>query len=130
MFQIIQHALTLPNDKTKLTLIFSNVSEKDILLKETLDKWAKDHKERFVLLANHCHRDLVLGSERAYSHDRFNIVYTLDKGDENWKGDTGFVTTDLIKKYLAPPTAEGKVKILVCGELISSSHHRAVYSLH
>lgn len=52
MYQIIQHALSLPNDKTKLTLIFSNVSEKDILLKETLDKWAKDHKQRFVL-TNH-----------------------------------------------------------------------------
>lgn len=48
MYQIIQHALTLPTDKTKLTLIFSNVSEKDILMKETLDKWASEHKERSV----------------------------------------------------------------------------------
>lgn len=92
MFQIIQHALTLPNDKTKITLIFSNVSEKDILVKETLDKWAADHK------------------------DRLKVVYALDKGDENWKGETGFVTLDLIKKHLAPPTAEGKVQVLVCGE--------------
>ncbi|KAG8992711.1 NADH-cytochrome b5 reductase [Tulasnella sp. JGI-2019a] len=91
MYQIIQHALSLPNDKTKITLIFSNVSEKDILVKETLDKWAKDHK------------------------DRFKIVYTLDKGDENWKGDTGFITKDMIQKYLAPPTSDNKVKVFVCG---------------
>lgn len=43
------------------------------------------------------------------------VIYAVDKGDENWKGDTGFVTMDMIKKYLAPPTTEGKVQILVCG---------------
>jgi len=91
MYQIIQHALLLPNDKTKLTLIFSNVSEKDILLKETLDKWVSDHK------------------------DRLKVIYAIDKGDENWKGETGHVTREMVKKYLAPPNAEGKVQVLVCG---------------
>lgn len=30
MYQVITHALSLPEDKTKLTLLFANVSEKDI----------------------------------------------------------------------------------------------------
>jgi cytochrome-b5 reductase len=46
MYQVIQHALGLPDDKTKLTFIFSNVSEADILMKETLDSWAAKHPDR------------------------------------------------------------------------------------
>ena len=30
MFQLISHSLSIPEDKTKWTLIFSNVSENDI----------------------------------------------------------------------------------------------------
>ena len=30
MYQVITHALSLPEDKTKFTLLFSNVTEKDI----------------------------------------------------------------------------------------------------
>lgn len=46
MYQILQHALALPADKTKFTLIFANVSEADILLRETFDSWAKKHNDR------------------------------------------------------------------------------------
>lgn len=50
MYQILQHALAIPQDKTKFTLIFANVSEKDILLREKFDEWAKKHQDRYVLL--------------------------------------------------------------------------------
>jgi hypothetical protein len=30
MYQLISHALTIPNDATKWTLVFSNVTEQDI----------------------------------------------------------------------------------------------------
>ena len=46
MYQVIQHALVQPNDKTKLTFIFSNVTEADILMKETLDSWAAKYPDR------------------------------------------------------------------------------------
>ncbi|KAG8904272.1 NADH-cytochrome b5 reductase [Tulasnella sp. 403] len=89
MYQVLHHALALPNDKTKFTLIFSNVSEADILLRETLDAWAAKHK------------------------DRLKVVYALDKGSENWKGEVGYVTASMIKKHIPGPSEN--VQVLVCG---------------
>ena len=37
MLQVIDAIASNPNDKTKVTLIYANVSEKDIILKEKLD---------------------------------------------------------------------------------------------
>lgn len=49
-----QQLLKHPEDKTKITLVFANVSESDILLKNELDDLAK-------------------------KHDRFTVHYVLDK---------------------------------------------------
>ncbi|KAG8910786.1 NADH-cytochrome b5 reductase [Tulasnella sp. 408] len=89
MYQIIQHAMSLPDDKTKITFLFSNVSEADILMRETLDAWAQKHP------------------------DRLKIVYALDKGSDKWDGPTGYVSKEMIQKYLPAPS--DKVQILVCG---------------
>ncbi|KIO33806.1 hypothetical protein M407DRAFT_65103 [Tulasnella calospora MUT 4182] len=89
MYQVIQHALSLPNDKTKITFLFSNVSEADILMRETLDAWAQKHP------------------------DRLKIVYALDKGSDKWTGATGYVSKEMIQKYLPAPS--DKVQILICG---------------
>ncbi|KAG8904924.1 NADH-cytochrome b5 reductase, partial [Tulasnella sp. 417] len=88
MYQVIQHALSLPNDKTKITFLFSNVSEADILMRETLDAWAQKHP------------------------DRLKVVYAVDKGSDKWSGPTGYVTKEMIQKYLPAPS--DKVQILVC----------------
>ncbi len=37
MYQILDYALQDPSNKTRFTLIFANVTEKDILLKEEFD---------------------------------------------------------------------------------------------
>ena len=50
------------SNRTKFTLIFSNVSEKDILLREEFDEWAKKYP------------------------DNLKVVYYVDKGDKDWKG--------------------------------------------
>ena len=62
MRQILEKALSDPNNKTRFTLIYANVSPKDILLKEEFDALKAKHP------------------------DTFNIVYTVDKGDSDWKG--------------------------------------------
>ena len=59
-------------DKTVVDLIFANVTEEDILVREELD-------------------------ELAAKDDRFNVHYMLDKPPENWKGGVGFVTAEVIK---------------------------------
>ncbi|KAI8333597.1 hypothetical protein BC941DRAFT_357815 [Chlamydoabsidia padenii] len=78
------------NKTTKVTLIFGNRTEEDILLKEELDGYAK-----------------------AYP-DRFKVVYALDKTPAAWNGIDGYVTKDDIKEHLPAPTTESSV-IFVCG---------------
>ena len=55
---LVDHALVDKSNRTKFTLIFSNVSEKDILLREEFDHWAKKYP------------------------DNLKVVYYVDKGDK------------------------------------------------
>jgi cytochrome-b5 reductase len=45
--QVADHILDNPADKTKVSLIFANVSEDDILLNKKIDKMAAQHPDRF-----------------------------------------------------------------------------------
>ncbi|KAI0847715.1 ferredoxin reductase-like protein [Daldinia vernicosa] len=75
-------------DRTQVDLIFANVTEQDILLKEDLDALAKEDSG-------------------------FRVHYVLDKPPEGWTGGVGFVTADMVAKWL--PKAAPDVKILLCG---------------
>ncbi|KAI1393546.1 ferredoxin reductase-like protein [Hypoxylon trugodes] len=75
-------------DKTQVDLIFANVSEQDILLKEDLDALAKEDSG-------------------------FRVHYVLDKPPEGWTGGVGYVTADMVTKWLPKPAED--VKILLCG---------------
>ncbi|KAF9108706.1 NADH-cytochrome b5 reductase [Mortierella sp. GBA35] len=90
MIQIISGLLKDNADKTKINLIFANVTPEDIILKDELDGFAK-----------------------AYP-DRFKVTYVVDKAAEGWKGPTGYVTADLIKKHI-PEVTTGNTKVFVCG---------------
>ncbi|TDL19422.1 cytochrome-b5 reductase [Rickenella mellea] len=91
LYQILTHALPKKTNKTKFTLIFANVTEADILLREEFDELKKSYP------------------------DKFNVVYVLDKGTKDWKGETGFVTKEIIKKYVPSPDLHEKVKVFICG---------------
>ncbi|KAF9181180.1 NADH-cytochrome b5 reductase, partial [Haplosporangium sp. Z 27] len=90
MIQIISELLKDKTDKTKINLIFANVTPQDIILKDELDAYAKAHP------------------------DRFKVTYVVDKPVEGWKGPTGYVTAELLKKY-SPEIESGKSKVFVCG---------------
>jgi len=75
-------------DKTEVSLIFANVNEEDILLREDLDKLAKEDP-------------------------LFKIYYVLNNPPAGWTGGVGFVTQDMIKEHLPKPASD--VKILLCG---------------
>ena len=112
MYQILQHALADKSNKTKFTLLFSNVTEKDILLREEFDSLAKKYP------------------------DTFKVVYYLDKGERDWKGvsdsaylryvhsqrsgETRYISKEGIQKYVAGADSGNKVKVFVCGKLFSS----------
>lgn len=62
-------------DTTRVDLIFANVNEEDILLKEDLDKLARED-------------------------DKFRVYYVLNNPPANWTGGVGFVTPEIIKVCL------------------------------
>lgn len=91
MWQLINASLQIPEDKTKWTLVFSNVSEKDILMRDEWDALAKKHA------------------------DRLSVKYVIDKVDQgtDWKGETGYVTPEIIQKSF--PKGSDKTRVFVCG---------------
>ncbi|KAJ1667810.1 NADH-cytochrome b5 reductase [Coemansia sp. RSA 1813] len=88
MYQIIQHILDNPDDTTHVSVLFANVNEDDILLREELDKWAA-------------------------KHENFEVHYVLNNPPEEWNGSVGFVTKDMLQKHMPPPAND--TKILLCG---------------
>jgi len=90
MLQIVRAILKNHSDRTKISLIFANVNEEDILLRSDLEQLAQDEKDRFKLY-------LVLNNPPA----------------EGWKGGVGFVTEEMIKEHCPKPAKD--IKILMCG---------------
>lgn len=92
MLQVIRRVFDdkSTDKKTKIALIFANQTEEDILLKDELDKIAKEHP------------------------DRFKVVYALDNAPENWNGVTGYVTKEVVEAHLPSAKQEDTV-IFVCG---------------
>ena len=91
MFQIMKAIARDPSDKTRVTLLYGNVLEEDILLKQELDDLVKQRP------------------------DQFKITYLLDKPErDDWEGGVGYVTLDLMKESF--PSAEEDVQLLVCQE--------------
>ncbi|EPB82891.1 hypothetical protein HMPREF1544_10362 [Mucor circinelloides 1006PhL] len=74
----------------RVSLIYANQTEEDILLKNELDKIAKEHP------------------------DRFKVVYALDKAPTNWTGVSGFVNKEVIQEHLPSPQEKDSI-IFVCG---------------
>ncbi|KAI0746196.1 hypothetical protein C8Q76DRAFT_809025 [Earliella scabrosa] len=82
-------ALKDPSNKTCFTLIFANLSEKDILMKEEFDTLRKKYPKTL------------------------NVVYTVDKAEPGWQGPTGYENSELVKQHLPPANLGEKAKIFV-----------------
>ncbi|KIL71403.1 hypothetical protein M378DRAFT_114509 [Amanita muscaria Koide BX008] len=91
LYQVVDHALADKSNTTKFKLLFSNVTENDILMREELDALKKKYP------------------------NNFEIVYLVDKPGPNWTGPSGYITSDIIKKHVAPAYLGNKVKVFVCG---------------
>jgi len=90
MYQVARAIFNNPEDKTKVTLVFANVTEEDILLKKEFEHLENTYPQRF----------------RAF--------YVLDKPPKEWVGGSGFITKELLKQVLPEPKTEN-IKIFVCG---------------
>jgi nitrate reductase (NAD(P)H) len=90
VMQIAAEILRHPEDKTQMSLIFACREENDLLMRSTLDQWAKVFP------------------------DKFKVHYILsDSWPEGWKYSTGFVNKELFEKELYP--AGPDVHNLMCG---------------
>jgi cytochrome-b5 reductase len=90
MFQLCRAIFNNPDDTTKVTLVFGNVSEDDILLKNEL-----------AALENQNPR-------------RFRAFYVLDNAPKHWTGAQGYINKDLLKTVLPEPKSDN-IKVFVCG---------------
>jgi cytochrome-b5 reductase len=91
MIQALHAVLGTRGDTTRVTLLYSNKEEKDILLRELLDVWASE-----------------------LSH-RFRIVHTLTRepSDSSWDGKRGRIDRPFLEEHL--PSSKTSVLIFVCG---------------
>lgn len=88
MYQIMTAIAKNPADKTQVNLIYANVNEEDILLREEIDA-----------LAAEC--------------PNIKVHYVLNNPPEAWKGSVGFVTPEIITANTFPVSDD--VKLLLCG---------------
>jgi len=88
MLQVLREILKNKEDKTKVSLIFANISENDILLRDELNSLAAKYKN-------------------------FKVFYTLDTPTPSWPFGKGFVSAEMIKQNL--PSPSDQISIFVCG---------------
>jgi len=89
MFQVARAILENPTDKTKVHLIYANVTYDDILLKEELEGLTTNYPEQF------------------------KIFYVLNQPPEVWDGGVGFVSKEMIQTHCPAPASD--IQILRCG---------------
>lgn len=91
MYQIVKAIAADPTDRTKVTLIYGNQTEEDMLLKAELDRIVASRPEQF------------------------KVHYMLDRPPTTgWTGGIGYVTQEVMEQYLPKATEDG-IQLLVCG---------------
>lgn len=91
MIQALHAILGTEGDTTKVSIIFGNKTEDDILCRELLDKWSRA------------------------SAGRLRVIHVLSESasDGTWQGLTGFITRDIIEKNSAAGSDD--TLVMVCG---------------
>jgi len=88
ILQVITAIITNPEDLTKISLLYANETENDILLKLEID-------------------------EIASKYPGFLVHYTLTNPPSGWEGSKGYITQEMMEKYLPEPAEENN--LFVCG---------------
>lgn len=89
MLQLMRAMVKDPTDKTQVSLLFANRTEKDILLRDELDQLTTEYP------------------------DKFKIWYTLDTCDDDWPYSKGFMNADMVTSHMFPPSSD--TIVLMCG---------------
>jgi cytochrome-b5 reductase len=91
MLQVADEILENPLDTTNISMVFANVSENDVMLKDELDKRVAQYP------------------------DRIKIHYVVDRVEKNstWTGGIGHITLETLREKM--PAPDPTVQIYVCG---------------
>jgi len=89
MYQLIRAICEDTEDNTRISLLYANQTEADILLRKELDDF-----------------------QRQFPH-KFNVWYVLNTAPSGWKYGQGFITKDIIREKLAAASPDTKVHL--CG---------------
>jgi cytochrome-b5 reductase len=90
MLQVIKEILKFEDDNTEVTLLFGNITELDIILKDMIDDLTKQNP-------------------------RFKVYYVLNEPPTEWTQGVGFITKQMIQHHL--PAMGDDMNILMCGPL-------------
>lgn len=88
ILQVLNEVFTHPDDKTKLSLIYANETENDILLKEEID-------------------------EMAEQYPNFEVHFVLRQPKDTWDGSIGLVNEEMMRAYLPEPSDDNR--LFICG---------------
>jgi cytochrome-b5 reductase len=93
MIQALHATLGDAESDTEVVMLYGSRVSSDILGKELVDSWAKDHK------------------------DRFKVVHILsdEPADTDWTGPRGFIDAELIKSNFPDPSAGDDIMFMICG---------------
>lgn len=89
MYQLIRAICEDDKDLTEVSLIYANRTEGDILLREELDRFARNYPKNL------------------------KIWYMLDQPPKDWQFGSGYVTADVISERLPKPADD--TKLMLCG---------------
>lgn len=91
IFQVLRAVMKDREDETRCVVLDGNRVEEDILCRKELDEMAGENEERCELL------------------------YTLTRPGEGWKGLTGRMDRGLFDSKVGAPPEDGQALVLICG---------------
>lgn len=93
IYALLKAILRDPEDRTETWLVYANRREEDIMLREELDKWEKEHPEKL------------------------HVWYVLSgQPPSEWRYSVGYVTEEIVKQHL-PKGDSDATAAFMCGPL-------------
>ncbi|XP_024545152.1 nitrate reductase [NADH] [Selaginella moellendorffii] len=91
VYQVIKAILRDKEDTTRISLVYANRTEEDIMLRAELDSWAESHAAQF----------------------RVWYVLSQPREPSNWKYSVGYITEEVVRDHLARGSDEAAA--FMCG---------------
>eukprot|EP00750_Incisomonas_marina_P017741 INCI2414.1.p1 GENE.INCI2414.1~~INCI2414.1.p1 ORF type:complete len:331 (-),score=61.88 INCI2414.1:50-1042(-) len=122
MYQLLRTIWGNPKDTTKVTLLFSNSREKDIVLRDELEQLEHQRPGQLKVIhtltqvSNETQVSGSGGEGEDSSAERDSSALTSTSTGSSWNGDTGRIDDEKLKKWgIVAETIGANSLVLVCG---------------